>query len=115
MRDGFCLAATGNCLYHLGLKNVARSTVADANNSRPVGFFQDMLAECMPCAVRMPRTQISFQVQAVQHGRHHYRPLPFSLSHGVFPLGQGRGEEEHRARPCWLYSRLCRYRQGQNS
>ena len=32
-------------LYHWGLKNVARSTFADANNSRPVGFFKDLFAE----------------------------------------------------------------------
>lgn len=46
MRDGLrCLAAAGNRLYHWGLKNVARSTFADANNSRPVGFFHDLFAE----------------------------------------------------------------------
>ena len=46
MRDGLrCLTAAGNRLYHWGLKNVARSTFADANNSRPVGFFKDLFAE----------------------------------------------------------------------
>ncbi len=30
-----------NRLYHWGLRNMARSTFADANNSRPVGFFRD--------------------------------------------------------------------------
>ena len=40
MRDGLrCLEALGNRLYHWGLKRVARSTFADANNSRPVAFF----------------------------------------------------------------------------
>jgi len=55
MRDGLrCLAAVGNHLYHWGLKNVARSTFADANNSRPVGFFKDLFAQmysmCQPHA-----------------------------------------------------------------
>ncbi|MDR2604282.1 MAG: DUF4372 domain-containing protein [Desulfovibrio sp.] len=40
MRDGIrALSAAGKKLYHWGLKPVARSTFADANNSRPVGFF----------------------------------------------------------------------------
>jgi hypothetical protein len=55
MRDGLrALAAAGGKLYHWGLKNVARSTFADANNSRPTGFFKDLFAEmyglCRPCA-----------------------------------------------------------------
>lgn len=55
MRDGLrCLTAAGNRLYHWGLKSVARSTFADANNSRPVAFFKDLVAEmvnrCMPMA-----------------------------------------------------------------
>jgi hypothetical protein len=55
MRDGLrCLSAAGSRLYHWGLKNVGRSTFADANNSRPVGFFRDLFAEmyslCRPVA-----------------------------------------------------------------
>ncbi len=57
MRDGLrCLAAAGNRLYHWGLKNVARSTFADANNSRPVGFFHDLFAEMYGlCATKTPK------------------------------------------------------------
>jgi len=29
-----------NCLYHLGVKPVARSTFSDANNKRPYQFFE---------------------------------------------------------------------------
>jgi hypothetical protein len=55
MRDGLrALAAAGRNLYHWGLKNVSRSTFADANSSRPVAFFKDLFAEmyglCSPCA-----------------------------------------------------------------
>lgn len=55
MRDGLrCLTAAGKRLYHWGLQNVARSTFADANNARPVGFFKDLFAEmyglCRPHA-----------------------------------------------------------------
>lgn len=46
LRDGLrCLACAGNHLYHWGLKKVARSTVADANSSRPAAFFQDLFSE----------------------------------------------------------------------
>ena len=65
MRDGLrCLCAAGSRLYHWGLKNVARSTLADANNSRPVGFFQDLFAEmyalCRPCA---PKHKFRFKAK----------------------------------------------------
>lgn len=57
MRDGLrCMTTAGSRLYHWGLKNVARSTFADANNSRPVGFFKDLFVEmyglCQPDAPR---------------------------------------------------------------
>lgn len=52
------LAAVPGRLYHWGLKNAARSTVADADNSRPVGFFRDLYAE-MYGLRRKPRTTSS--------------------------------------------------------
>ena len=63
MRDGLrCLAAAGNRLYHWGLKNVARSTFADANNSRPVGFFHDLFAEMYGlCATKTPKHKFRFK------------------------------------------------------
>ena len=63
MRDGLrCLEAAGSRLYHWGLKNVARSTFADANNSRPVGFFTDMFAEMYGlCAAKAPKHKFRFK------------------------------------------------------
>ncbi len=63
MRDGLrCLTAAGNRLYHWGLKNVARSTLADANNSRPVGFFQDLFGEMYGlCAAKTPKHKFRFK------------------------------------------------------
>jgi len=57
MRDGIrCLAAAGKRLYHWGLSNVARSTFADANNSRPVDFFKDLFGEMYAlCAAKAPK------------------------------------------------------------
>ena len=63
MRDGLrCLEAAGKRLYHWGLKNVARSTFADANNSRPVAFFQEMFAEMYAlCAAKAPKHKFRFK------------------------------------------------------
>ena len=63
MRDGLrCLEAAGRRLYHWGLKNVARSTFADANNSRPVGFFKDLFAEMYGlCATAAPKHKFRFK------------------------------------------------------
>ena len=63
MRDGLrCLTAAGNRLYHWGLKSVARSTVADANNSRPVGFFKDLFAEMVSrCTPIAPKHKFRFK------------------------------------------------------
>jgi hypothetical protein len=63
MRDGIrALSAVGKKLYHWGLKPVARSTFADANNSRPVGFFKDLFAEMyLLCASQAPRHKFRFK------------------------------------------------------
>ena len=63
MRDGLrCLEAAGRRLYHWGLKNVARSTFADANNSRPVGFFKDLFDEMYAlCATKAPKHKFRFK------------------------------------------------------
>ena len=63
MRDGLrCLSAAGSRLYHWGLKSVARSTFADANNSRPVGFFQNMFAEMYAlCRPQAPKHKFRFK------------------------------------------------------
>lgn len=65
MRDGLrCLEALRNRLYHWGLKNVARSTFADANNSRPADFFRDLFAEMSNlCAVQAPKHSFRFKTK----------------------------------------------------
>jgi len=63
MRDGLrCLEAVGKRLYHWGLNNIARSTFADANNSRPVYFFKDLFAEMYGlCAAKAPKHKFRFK------------------------------------------------------
>lgn len=65
LRDGVrSLTAIGKRLYHFGLKSVARSTVADANASRPVEYFKDLFAEmysrCRPVA---PKHKFRFKAK----------------------------------------------------
>ena len=63
MRDGLrCLEAAGKRLYHFGLRSVARSTFADANNSRPVDFFKDLFAKMYGlCAMKAPKHKFRFK------------------------------------------------------
>ena len=63
MRDGLrCLEALGKRLYHWGLQNVARSTFADANNSRPADFFKDLFAEMYAlCAAKATKHKFRFK------------------------------------------------------
>lgn len=65
LRDGVrSLTAAAQRLYHFGLKTVARSTVADANATRPVEYFKDLFAEmygmCVPIA---PKHKFRFKAK----------------------------------------------------
>jgi len=49
-------------LYHLGLKPVKRSTLADANNSRPAGFFEALFGhQYARCANFAPKKRFRFK------------------------------------------------------
>jgi len=63
LRDGVSsLKARIKSLYHLGVKPVARSTFADANNQRPASFFEAlfglMYRRCQPLA---PKHKFKFK------------------------------------------------------
>ena len=63
LRDGIdSLKARIKSLYHLGVKPVARSTFADANNQRPASFFAALFASmyrrCQPLA---PKHRFKFK------------------------------------------------------
>lgn len=63
LRDGLrCLRALGQRLYHWGLRSVARSTVADANKSRPVGFFKELFERMYRhCSFTAPNHRFRFK------------------------------------------------------
>jgi hypothetical protein len=63
LRDGVAaLKARFSNLYHLGVRSVARSTFADANNRRPASFFEAlfclMYRRCQPLA---PKHKFKFK------------------------------------------------------
>lgn len=63
LRDALAsLKAQGSRLYHWGLQKVCRSTVSDANRTRPCEFFEDLFREmCGFCAMHAPRHQFPFK------------------------------------------------------
>lgn len=57
-----CLQTLRSYLYHWGLKPVKRSTVSDANASRPVGFFSDLFNEMYRfCSLSAPKHGFKFK------------------------------------------------------
>ncbi|MDR0827968.1 MAG: DUF4372 domain-containing protein [Desulfovibrio sp.] len=89
LRDGIrALSAAGKKLYHWGMTTVARSTFADANNSRPVGFFQDLFAEMYKlCSPKSPRHKFRFKCKL--HGCHDHQSVPFAVPMGLIPQEKG--------------------------
>lgn len=63
LRDGVMgMNAATNRLYHLGVKPVARSTFADANNERPYAFFEALFGELFKrCSPKAPGHNFSFK------------------------------------------------------
>ena len=63
LRDALrCFESAGRRLYHLGLRTIARSTVADANRTRPVAFFKDLFSEMYSlCATKAPSHKFRFK------------------------------------------------------
>lgn len=63
LRDGVMgMNAATNRLYHLGVKPVARSTFADANNERPYAFFEALFGELFKrCSPKAPSHHFSFK------------------------------------------------------
>jgi hypothetical protein len=63
LREGVAaLKARSPSLYHLGVRPVARSTFADANERRPAGFFEALFARMYQrCLAHAPRHKFKFK------------------------------------------------------
>ena len=99
MRDGLrCLEAVGSRLYHWVLKAVVRSTSADANNSRPMGFFRDMFAEMYAiCSTKAPKHKFRFKSELFR-----LDSTAIKLCLSLFPWSsfrQGKGSIKMHALP----------------
>ena len=114
LRDGVSsLKARIKSLYHLGVKPVARSTFADANNQRPASFFEAlfglMYRRCQPLA---PKHKFKFKNKLFS-----LDATVVSLCLSLFPLGflsphQGRHQATYPLGPRRLSAGLCGHLSG---
>src|SRR5450755_2979507 len=79
-----CLRSVSGKLYHMGFRGkVARSTLADANESRDWRIFEDfaqvLIAIARPLYTGDPIGH-RFGCRSVCIGLHHHRPMPFAVS-----------------------------------
>ena len=63
--------------YHLNTKPIARSTLADANERRPVGIFTDVLADLIAGLGRKTRKDVRFAMQMIDS-----TPIPLGEQFG---------------------------------
>ena len=102
------LKARVKSLYHLGVKPVARSTFADANNQRPASFYEAlfglMYRRCQPLT---PKHKFKFKNKLFS-----LDATVVSLCLSLYPLGflpphQGRHQATHPVGSRGLSAGLC--------
>jgi len=94
-------------LYHMGFRGkVARSTLADANESRDWRIYAD-LAQVLIGAARPLYAHDPIGggsgAESVRVGLDHHRSLPDFVSLGPVSSTQGRGEDAYAAGPARQY------------
>src|ERR1022692_5240572 len=108
-----CLRSVTGKLYHLGFRGtVARSTLADANETRDWRIFAEFahvlikiarpLSADEPLGVDLDQSLY----EPVCFGLDHHRPVPGTFSVGEIPEAQGRREDAHPAGPARQYPHL---------
>jgi hypothetical protein len=104
-----CLRSIGGKLYHMGFRGkVARSTLADANESRDwriyADFAQVLIAIARPLYAHDP---IGVDLdQSLCIGLHHHRPVPIAVSVGEVSPAQGRHQDAYLAGPARQHSHI---------
>src|SRR5258707_10281563 len=102
-----CLRSVGGKLYHMGFRGkVARSTLADANESRDwriyADFAQVLIAIARPLYVaRSDRRRSGPELICV--GLHDHRPVPIFISVGEVSQTQSSRQDAHLAGPARQY------------
>ena len=95
-------------LYHLGIRPVKRSTLADANNTRPAGFFESLFGhQYAKCVNFAPKKRFRFKNKLYS-----FDDLGCGSLSESFPLGQVSNHKGRYQTPCppgsrRLYPCLC--------
>ena len=97
-----CLRSVGGKLYHMGFRgNVARSTLADANESRDwriyADFAQVLIAISPALRTRSHRHRSGPEPLCLR--LHHHRPLPLLVPVGQVSQAQSCRQDAHPAGP----------------
>src|ERR1017187_1843556 len=101
-----CLRSVTGKLYHLGFRGtVARSTLADANETRDWRIFAEFAHVLIKIAAALRRraARRGPRPEPVCFGLDHHRPVPGTFSVGEIPEAQGRREDAHPAGPARQY------------
>ena len=105
-----CLGAVAGKLYHMGFHaSVARSTLADANESRDwriyADFAQTLIGTARTLYARDP-LGVGSGAESVRSGFDHHRPVPVAVSVGEISSAQGRRQDAYVAGPAWQHSHI---------
>ncbi len=102
-----CLRSIGSKLYPMGFRStIARSTLADANESRDwridADFAQVLIAIARPLYAHDP-IGVELNQKFVRSGFDHHRSLPLPVSLGQVSPAQSGSEDAYAAGPAWQY------------
>ena len=94
---------SGAKLYHMGFRSqVARSTLADANESRDWRIYADFAQVLIRIARPLygPRSdRRGSRSKSLRSGLDHHRSVPLAVPLGQVPPAQGRPEDAHAVGP----------------
>jgi hypothetical protein len=102
LRDIEACLVRGGKLYHMGFRGkVARSTLADANESRDWRIFADFAQVLIASRAAVCRRSDGRRSgsEPVCAGFDHHRSVPVAVSVGQVPHAQGRRQDAHAAGP----------------
>ena len=113
-----CLGAVGGKLYHMGFRtSVARSTLADANESRDWRLYADFAQTLIATAHRLyAREPLGVDLdESLCAGFDDHRSVLGTVSVGPLPAKQGGGQDAHATGSARQYSGVCSYQRRQGA
>src|SRR5215469_6101420 len=114
-----CLRAVGGKLYHMGFRGrVARSTLADANETHDWRIFADfaqiLIATARPLYALDP-LGVDLNNSLYAFGLHDHRPLPLPVPLGQVPCAQSCRQDAYDAGPARQHSHVYPHYQRQSA